>query len=70
MVEVIHEHETPVDNGRNNMNSLIGIILVVVVILFLFYYFGRGLLTGSGAGQSGVNIPDHVDVNVNQQPAK
>jgi hypothetical protein len=68
MVEVIHEHETNA-NGGNNFSALIGIILVVVVILFLFYYFGRGLL-GGGAGQTGVNIPNHVDVNINQKPAK
>ena len=64
MVEVIHEHGT--DSSSNSMGLIFGIILAIALVFFLFYYFGRGLMNG-GMTQPQVNIPDKVDVNV-QQP--
>lgn len=63
MVEVIHEVERT--DRSNNSGMLIGIIILAVVILFLVYYFGRGYVMGNNAPQ--VNIPDHINVNVQQQ---
>lgn len=64
MTEVIHEVDRT-NNTNNNAGMLVGIIILAVVILFLIYYFGRGFVMGNTAPQ--VNIPDHVNVNVQQQ---
>ena len=66
MVEVIHEHGT--DSGGNSIATVFGIILAIALIFFLFYYFGRGFLN-SGVTQPQINVPDKVDVNV-QQPGQ
>lgn len=66
MAEVIHEHT----DGGNSMGVMIGVLLAVVLILFMFFYFGRGLLggggVGTGTGTPQINVPDKMDVNVNQ----
>jgi len=67
MVEVIHEHETTTNDSGVGMGMIFGIILAVAVVLFLFYYFGRGLLSGGGYTQPQINIPDKVNVNIQQQ---
>jgi small neutral amino acid transporter SnatA (MarC family) len=46
---------------------MFGILIAVALVLFLFYFFGRGLLQGTQSQVPQVNIPDHVNVDINQQ---
>jgi hypothetical protein len=46
-------------NSGNGMGFLLGII-VLAVIIFLFFYYGLPAIRGTQ-----VNVPDQVDVNVN-----
>ena len=67
MVEVIHEHDGGSGSG-SGVGIMMGVILAVIVVLFLFYYFGRGLINGGPTtGQPQIDIPDRVNVNVNQK---
>jgi hypothetical protein len=65
MVEVIHEHDS--DSGSNGIVMLIGILVIVGIFIFFFYFFGRNIMGGFNAGTPQINIPDKVDVNVNQK---
>lgn len=60
----------PANSDGNGGGFLLGVIvLIIFVILFVFY--GLPMLRGTGGGATQapqVNIPDKVDVNVNQQP--
>lgn len=67
MVEVIREHDVHHSDSGSGISTLVGIILVLAVVLFLFYYFGRGLFTG-GTTTPQINVPDRVNVDVNQNP--
>lgn len=62
MVEVVHDHG---DSSSSSMGLIFGIILAIALVFFLFYYFGRGFMTG-GMSQPQINVPDRMDVNVNQ----
>lgn len=66
MTEVIHEHDSSSNNG---MGMVLGVILAIALIFFLVYYFGRGLFFGASNAPQ-VNIPDHVNVNVNPNQSK
>ena len=53
-------------SGNNGMGFLLGAI-VLIVFAVLFFVYGLPLLQGlSGNGGTQVNIPDSIDVNVNQ----
>lgn len=62
----------PTNNEREGGGSgfLVGVILLIIfVILFIFYglpYLGAG--GGAGTQTPQVNVPEQVDVNVDQQP--
>lgn len=58
----------PQDQASNSMGFLLGVIMLIVFILALFY-FGLPLLRSATRAPQ-VNIPDKVDVNVNQNPAQ
>jgi len=54
------------DSNGSGMGFLVGIILIVVVV-FLFFYYGLPVLRGALVGSAPqVNVPDKIDVNVNQ----
>ncbi len=60
--EVIHEHgETTTDSG---MGLIIGFILVLL-LTFLFFYYGLPVLRSTNSSPQ-INVPDKIDVNVNQ----
>lgn len=61
MADEHHEHVHT--DGGNSMGAIVGIILLVVVIFLLFYY---GLPALQGQQGVNLNVPDKVDVNVNE----
>jgi hypothetical protein len=57
---------------ENSDNSGMGFFLgVVVLILFVFVllYYGLPALSRFGSGNPQINVPDKVNVNVQQQPS-
>lgn len=53
------------EESGSGIVSIVGIILMLFFI-FLILYYGLPMINQSAGPQ--VNIPDKVDVNVNQQP--
>jgi len=60
----------------SGVSMIIGLIILLVVILFLFFY-GLPLLRNNNQpaaqpdnGQSGVTVPDKINIDVNQKPAQ
>lgn len=65
MATVVNNPPANTDRGGGN-GFLLGIILLIVFVI-LFIYYGLPLLSNAGgAAGTQVNIPDKVDVNVNQ----
>lgn len=63
MVEVIHEREV---SSGNNVGFILGIVLLIAALIFFFYY-GAALFRQMGtSSQPTIQVPDKVDVNVNQ----
>lgn len=58
------EHEHVHTEGGNSTGMIVGLVILVIVI-FLFFYYGLPAFQG----QQGVNlnVPDKIDVNVNQE---
>lgn len=52
------------NSGGNGMGFLLGII-VLIVFVFLFLYYGLPMIQQSFSGPQ-INIPDKIDVNLNQ----
>lgn len=62
MAEVVHEvhHD---DSSSSSLGLILGIVLFAIIALLLFYFFGRGF---GNTNTPSVQIPDKVDVNLNQ----
>jgi len=65
----------PTPSGDSGGGGLIAGILALVVVLILLAYFGLPLFNRAarsvGTGGTQINIPEQVDVNVNQgQPGQ
>jgi uncharacterized membrane protein len=61
--DVEREHTTIVETGGGGGGGVLAVVLLIIVVLVLLYVF-RGQL---GIGHStNINIPDKIDVNVNQ----
>lgn len=57
------------DNGGNGMGFFLGIVLLIAFILMVFYFgmpYVRSLMNQNSGTQ--INVPDTIDVNVNQNP--
>lgn len=71
MTTVVNNPGNGSDSG-SGMTMIVGIILLVAVV-FLFLYFGLPLLrNAAGGGTTGgvqINLPDKIDVNV-QNPTQ
>lgn len=52
------------DSGGNSMSLIVGIIAIIVLVILFVVYVMPMIQQGSATPQ--VNIPDKVDVNVNQ----
>ncbi len=57
---VVHEHVVNSDGG--GMGIIIGGVILLIVVI-LFFYYGLPYIRSMSSPQ--VNVPDHVDVNVN-----
>ena len=60
-------------NNDNNNGGLLVAIFGLIVLGFLFFYFGLPALRKMGTPQINipapeVNIPNEIDVNINQTP--
>ncbi len=62
--EVVHEHVT--ESSSSGMGFLFGIIMLVVVLM-LFFFYGLPILRNMTSGGITVNVPDKINVNLNQQ---
>jgi uncharacterized membrane protein len=59
------EHTTVVETGNGGGGGgVVAVVLLIIVVLVLLYLF-RGQL-GLGGHTTNVNVPDKIDVNVNQ----
>jgi hypothetical protein len=64
MATIVNNPPAENNSGNNGMGFLIGVILLIVVIV-LFFYYGLPMLQNASPPQ--VNVPDQIDVNVNNQ---
>jgi uncharacterized membrane protein len=59
------EHTTVVETGNGGGGGgVLAVVLLIIVVLVLLYLF-RGQL-GLGGLSTNVNVPNSIDVNVNQ----
>ncbi len=57
--------------GNTESNSGVGMVmgvLLAIVIIALFFVYALPAMRGANRGTT-VNVPDKLDVNVNQQPS-
>jgi len=54
----------PENNSGNSMGMIIGIIAIVVLVILFVVYVMPMMRQGMNAPQ--INVPDKIDVNVNQ----
>ena len=59
---------TPSNTDSGSTGVLMGILLIVAMVL-LFYFFGLPLIRGGYNGGAQLNVPSHMNVNV-QTPQK
>lgn len=57
--------QQPVERADNGNGFLLAVILIILAIV-AFMYYGMPYLS-SGFGGTQVNVPDKIDVNVQQQ---
>lgn len=62
--DVTREHTTVVETGGGGGGGILAVVLLIIVVLVLLYMF-RGQL-GLGGSKTTVDIPNKVDVNINQ----
>lgn len=63
--EVVHTHVNEGSSGSSMLNFLLGLIALVVLLYILFMY-GLPLLRNATSAPQ-INVPEQVDVNVNQK---
>jgi len=63
--EIVHEHDHTTGDG-SGIGAVIGVILFVILLMFLLYFFGSGMFRGFTGGGTNIQVPDHVNVNLNQ----
>ena len=61
---VERDRTTIVETGGGGGGGVLAVVLLIIVVLVLLYMF-RGQL-GLGGDQTTINVPDKIDVNVNQ----
>jgi len=61
--EVIHHHE----GNSSGMQGMMFGLMLLILIGFLFFYFGLPAIRQS-VPDTQINVPDQIDVNIQQQP--
>jgi uncharacterized membrane protein len=61
---VERDRTTIVETGGGGGGGVLAVVLLIIVVLVLLYMF-RGQL-GLGGDKTTINVPDKIDVNVNQ----
>lgn len=68
MVTVVN---TPQKEDSGSMMGMIILLLVILAIGAAFFYYGLPMLNRATQPQTPqINVPDQIDVNVNQQPGQ
>ena len=62
--DVDHDRTTIVETGGGGGGGVLAVVLLIIVVLVLLYIF-RGQL-GLGGHTTNINVPDKIDVTVNQ----
>lgn len=60
----------PTTDSGNSVSTLVGIILLLVVAFLFLYYLLPFLSSANRAASPTVNVPDKVDVNIQNPPQK
>jgi uncharacterized membrane protein len=59
-----HEKTTIVETGGGGGGGVLAVVLLIIVVLVLLFVFRNQL--GFGGNTTNINVPDKIDVNVNQ----
>jgi predicted metalloprotease len=62
--DVERERTTVVETGGGGGGGVLAVVLLIIVVLVLLFLF-RGQLGLGGAKTTTVDVPDKIDVNVN-----
>jgi uncharacterized membrane protein len=63
--DVEREHTTVVETGNGGGGGgVIAVVLLIIIVLVLLYIFRADL--GFGSKATNINVPNSIDVNVNQ----
>ena len=62
--DVERERTTVVETGGGGGGGVLAVVLLIIVVLVLLFMFRDKL--GFGTDQTNINVPDKIDVNVNQ----
>jgi hypothetical protein len=62
MATIVHQHEA--DAQASGSFNMIAVLLLAIVIIYLIFAYAVPALNRTGSPQ--INVPDKVDVNINQ----
>jgi len=66
LAEVIEEHHHMADGGSSPVTGILIAIILIALFLFLFFIFGKGYFMGNNTSTPALNVPEQIDVNVNE----
>ncbi|MDP8927092.1 MAG: hypothetical protein M3O70_00555 [Actinomycetota bacterium] len=61
------EREVIVERGRGGPGAIIGAIVAVVLLALVVWFLFTNFLGGGQRSDSDVNVPERIDVNVDEQ---
>lgn len=61
----IVNNPTPSNDSGGGLGMIIGLVLLAI-LAFLFFVYGLPLIQNMQLGTPQINVPDKIDVNVNQ----
>jgi uncharacterized membrane protein len=62
--DVEREHTTVVETGGGGGGGVLAVVLLIIVVLVLLFVFRSQL--GLGGSKTTVDVPNKIDINVNQ----